>query len=214
LRTISNFIITGSIDSKNTGLFAIFLRRTMETQLNTLIYSLFNHMTWLISQGSRKFISLHTEESVETTNKMQPCNRIYYSKIYRRLDMFRAAYRSSSAVPNCICSPWFIYTCSDRPLSRLGGNCSSHPTWTTRGCKYSLELLMMSGMPLDTYWAFNKLWNNKFYYKVASRWLFLLIHTTTHESMNTKFTFECLFLGWINFVMSERHKLWNKAIPH
>jgi hypothetical protein len=34
---------------------------------------------------------------------------------------------------------------------------------------------MMSGMPLETCWAFNKRWNNKFYYKVASSWLFLLI---------------------------------------
>jgi hypothetical protein len=58
-------------------------------------------------------------ESVETTNKMQPCNRIYYSKVYWRLNMFRAAYRSSSGALNCICSLWFIYTCDDWPLSRL-----------------------------------------------------------------------------------------------
>jgi len=25
---------------------------------------------------------------------------------------------------------------------------------------------MMSGVPLETCWAFNKLWNNKFYYKL------------------------------------------------
>jgi len=50
---------------------------------------------------------------------MQPCNRIYYSKIYWRLNMFRAAYHSSSGAPNCICSLWFIYPCGDRPLSRL-----------------------------------------------------------------------------------------------
>ena len=40
---------------------------------------------------------------------MQPCNRIYYSKIYWRLNMFRAAHRSSSGGPNCIRSLWFIY---------------------------------------------------------------------------------------------------------
>jgi hypothetical protein len=49
-----------------------------------------------------------------------------------------------------------MYSCVDRPLSRLDGN---HPAWTTaghhmgtktRGCKYSLELLMMSGVPLET----------------------------------------------------------------
>jgi len=36
---------------------------------------------------------------------------------------------------------------------------------------------MMSGMPLETCCAFNKFWNNKFYYNFASCWLFLLIHT-------------------------------------
>jgi hypothetical protein len=36
----------------------------------------------------------------------------------------------------------------------------------------SLKLLMMSGMPLETCWAFNKLRNNKFYYKAASCWYF------------------------------------------
>jgi hypothetical protein len=46
---------------------------------------------------------------------------------------------------------------------------------------------MMSGTPLPTRWALNKLRNNKFYYKDASCWLFLLIHTTMHGSMNTKF---------------------------
>jgi len=37
--------------------------------------------------------------SVEITNKMQPCNRIYYSIVHWRLNMFRAAYRSSSGAP-------------------------------------------------------------------------------------------------------------------
>jgi len=45
---------------------------------------------------------------------------------------------------------------------------------------------MMSGVPLETCWAFSKLWNNKFYYKVASCWLFLLSHTAMHGSMNIK----------------------------
>jgi hypothetical protein len=34
----------------------------------------------------------------------------------------------------------------------------------------------MSGVPLETCWAFNERWNNKFCYKVASCWLFLLSH--------------------------------------
>ena len=33
-----------------------------------------------------------------------------------------------------------------------------------------IELLMMSGMPLETCSAFNKRWNNKFYYKVVTIW--------------------------------------------
>jgi len=44
----------------------------------------------------------------------------------------------------------------------------------------------MSGMPLETCWAFSERWNNKFYYKVASCWLFLMSHTTMHGSMNVK----------------------------
>ena len=46
---------------------------------------------------------------------------------------------------------------------------------------------MMSSVPLETCWAFNKFWNNNFYYKFATCWLFLLIHITMHGSMNIKF---------------------------
>jgi len=45
---------------------------------------------------------------------------------------------------------------------------------------------MMSGMPLETCSAFSERWNNKFYYKVASCWLFLQSHTMMHGSMNIK----------------------------
>jgi hypothetical protein len=55
------------------------------------------------------------------TNKMQLCNRIYYSKVYWRLNMFRAAHRSSSGASNCVCSLLFIYPCGDRPFRRLSG---------------------------------------------------------------------------------------------
>jgi hypothetical protein len=69
------------------------------------------HLIWKWKQYSSTF-----PESVEVTNKMQPCNRIYYSKVYWRINMFRAAYRLSSGALNCICSLWFIYTCGGRPL--------------------------------------------------------------------------------------------------
>jgi len=41
----------------------------------------------------------------------------------------------------------------------------------------------MSGVPLETCSAFSERWNNKSYYKVASYWLFLLIHQI--DALNT-----------------------------
>ena len=70
-----------------------------------------------------------------------------------------------------------------------------------------LELLMMSGMPLETCWAFNERWNIKFYYKVASCWLFLLSHSTMHVSMNIKFETWCwrrmLQIKWTDRITNE-----------
>jgi len=59
-------------------------------------------------------------------------------------------------------------------------------------------------MPLETCWTFNKLWNNKVYYKVASCWLFLMIQVwrsiadfATVIFMVHKFTFcECEVTSW------------------
>ena len=72
-------------------------------------------------------------ESVEITNKMQPCNRIYYSNIYWRLNMFRAAHHPSTGAQNGVCSLWFAHTCGDRPLSSLSGKwlAISHSGLTT-----------------------------------------------------------------------------------
>ena len=95
--------------------------------------------------------------------------------------MFRAAHRSSSGALNCICSLWFICPYGDRPLPRLSRYSSAHSALVTaghrmgiqtRGCRYGLELLMMSGVPLETCWAFKKPWNNKFYCNAASCWYF------------------------------------------
>jgi len=85
---------------------------------------------------------------------MQPCNRIYYSKIYWRLSMFRAAYRSSSGAPNCNCSLWFIYCNKVKDFVYIR-NLLPYCSILTRGCNYSLKPLMMSGIPLETWWAFN-----------------------------------------------------------
>jgi hypothetical protein len=40
-----------------------------------------------------------SSDSREITIKMQPCNRIYYSTVHWRLNMFRGAHRSSSGAP-------------------------------------------------------------------------------------------------------------------
>jgi hypothetical protein len=52
--------------------------------------------------------SVHRRLLSRNTNNVQLCNWIYYSKVYWRLHMFRAAHRSSSGALNCICSLWFI----------------------------------------------------------------------------------------------------------
>jgi hypothetical protein len=127
---------------------------------------------------------------------MQPCNRIRYSRIYWRFSVFRVAYHSSSGAPNCICSLWFIYTCGDWLLCRLGGNwvptqpgqrpvtaCVYKPEaantvwsswWRAVCCSNHAEPSVNSGIMNSIN-------------KVASCWLFLLIHTTMHGSMNIKF---------------------------
>jgi len=64
---------------------------------------------------------------------------------------------------------------------RLDYGRSSHE-YVNQRLQIQLELLMTSGMPLETCWAFNERWNNKFCYKVASCWLFLLSHTDSHCS--------------------------------
>jgi hypothetical protein len=63
--------------------------------------------------------SVHRTLLGRNTNKMQLCNRIYYSKVFWRLNMFRAAHRPSSGVLICIFSHWFICPYGDRPLTRL-----------------------------------------------------------------------------------------------
>jgi hypothetical protein len=50
--------------------------------------------------------------------------------------------------------------------------------------QHRLELLMMNGVHLEKWWAFNKLWNNKFYYKAASCWYFYWILRVLYTFMN------------------------------
>jgi hypothetical protein len=112
---------------------------------------------------------------------MQPCNRIYYSTVYLRLNTFRAAHRSSSGALTVFgasglhthvvtgCRQVWVGTGFSQFLLRLDHGRSPH-AYVNQRLKIQLELLMMSGVPLETCWAFNEQWNNKFYYKFASCW--------------------------------------------
>jgi hypothetical protein len=66
---------------------------------------------------------------------------------------------------------------------RLDYGRSPH-TYVNQTLQIQLELLMMSGVPLEKCCAFNEWWNNKLYYKVASGWLFLLSTSDTTQDKN------------------------------
>ena len=60
-------------------------------------------------------------------------------------------------------------------LASLDYGWSPH-AYVNQRLQIQLELLMMSGVPLETCWAFNERWNDKFCCKVTSCWLLLLRH--------------------------------------
>ena len=125
---------------------------------------------------------------------MQPCNRIYHSTVHWQLNMFRAAYRSSSGALTVFAASGLhmhvvtgrsqVWAGTQFPL-RLDYGRSPH-AYVNQRLQIQLQLLMMSGVPLETCWAVNERWNNKFCYKVASCCLFLLSHTTMQGPMNNK----------------------------
>jgi len=81
---------------------------------------------------------------------------------------------------------------SQFPL-RLDYGRSPH-AYVNQRLQIQLGLLMMSDIPLETCWAFNVLWNDKFRYQVASCWLLLLRnimtfrcdHCRTRSFLNSK----------------------------
>jgi hypothetical protein len=107
---------------------------------------------------------------------MQPCNRIYHSSVHWRLNMSRAAHRSSSgALTVFAASGLHTHVVTGRSQFPLRLDYGRSPrAYVNQRLQIQLELLMMSGVPLETCWAFNERWNDKFYYRVASCWLFLL----------------------------------------
>jgi hypothetical protein len=75
-------------------------------------------------------------DSVETTNKMQPCDRIYYAIVQWRLNMFRAAYRSSSGALTIFAASG-LHTHVVTGRSQVLATAVHHMRKKTRGCKYS-----------------------------------------------------------------------------
>jgi hypothetical protein len=132
---------------------------------------------------------------------MQTCNKIYYSTVHQRLTMFRAAHCSSSgALTVFAASGLRTHVVTGRSqgwIVRLDYGRSPH-AYVNQRLQIQLELLMMSSVQLETWWAFDELWNNKFYYKFASCWLFLLSHTTMHGSMNIKNKFNSIHYSVTN----------------
>jgi hypothetical protein len=121
-------------------------------------------------------------ESVEITNKMQLVIEFIIPKFIKGLTCFKRHTAHHQEL-------WTVFVASGLYTHVVTGRC---PGWTTaghhmgtktRGCEYSLELLMMSGMPLKTCWAFNKFWNNKFYYNIRSCWLFLLTQISSSQHL-------------------------------
>jgi hypothetical protein len=103
--------------------------------------------------------------------------------------MFREAHRSSSGAltvfaayglhTHVVTGHSQVWMGTEFPL-RLDYGRSLH-AYVTQRLQIQLELLMMSGVPLETCWAFNEQWNNKFFYKVASCCLFLLSHALCYK---------------------------------
>jgi hypothetical protein len=84
---------------------------------------------WTISKENRGEISVYN--SVEIATRWSFVTEFFNSKVYWRLNMFRAAHRSSSGALNCICSLWFIYDvvtgrCQGSALATAGHHSLSH----------------------------------------------------------------------------------------
>jgi hypothetical protein len=141
--------------------------------------------------------------------------------------MFRTAYRSSSgALTLFAVSGLHTHVVIDRSQVWVGTEfplrldyCWLPHAFVNQRLQIQLELLMMIGMLLETCWASNERWNNKFYYKVAACWLFLLSHTAMHGSMNIKFKTQHSFFQlnmWCHYLPVPGHgaRQWQACVGH
>jgi hypothetical protein len=110
---------------------------------------------------------------------MRPCSRIYYYKVFNCSTCFEWHTAHHQEIKYCNCSLWF-YVRLWLPATvmaewfPLNHDSCRQPQMNVKpeAVITIFELLMMSGVSLETCWAFNKLWNNKFYYKSAPFWYF------------------------------------------
>jgi len=91
---------------------------------------------------------------------------------------------------------------------------TKHPTtshvWKTRGCQCSFRLLMIGSVSPETYWASYKYGIIKFWYIVASSWIFL--YKLKRQCFKTlqMFSQYCHFLISLEYEMQESS--WNLSL--
>ena len=119
------------------------------------------HFWALYNRCAREMCALDTTDSVEITNKMQPCNRIYYSKINWRLNMFRMAYRSSSGALT-------VFTASGLHMHMVTGRSQvwvgTESYYNARIYEHSIYYLQCTDL-----WTFNLLSTSTTYFDKNSR---------------------------------------------
>jgi len=99
---------------------------------------------------------------------------------------------------NCNCSLWFyirLWLPAAVTWEPLSHDRSRQPQTYVKpeDAITVFELLIISGVSLETCWAIKKYWNNKFYYTVASCWLFLYDSSHYSWQLRSQTTRTCCF---------------------
>jgi hypothetical protein len=90
------FYKTAIFKSYLTGVIDFQYEET-EASFGSVIVTVCSHWDTGMKMRTRKEVEVLSRN----TNKTQLCNRIYYSKVYWRLNMFQEVHRSSSGALNC-----------------------------------------------------------------------------------------------------------------
>jgi hypothetical protein len=117
-----------------------------------------------------------TVQFIKKIQKMQQCIKILLFYIYMKLNMFWATQRPSSGAQDLhwqllVLHTWDVVGCM------VGRRCQAMidnvHVWKTRGSQWSFRLLMMGGVSPETCLALYKYGIIKFWYIIASCWIFL-----------------------------------------